>query len=407
MAANESTVFAGAWSDARRARLRDEPPVSSQPIFTWSTYVYTRQHMLSPREQMILSLIRDNPLVSQKELALRLGIQRSSVAGHIMSLANKGLIRGRGYILNEDRYVCVIGGANIDIEGQPDGLERQRDSNVGHIRRSAGGVGRNIAENLARLGVSTRLITALGDDGDGAWLRDETAAAGVDLADVRWSRNPTATYLSVLDYRGDMLVAVNDMNILVELDAEWIRARRETIRNAALVVLDCNLSADAIGELFDSHHGHVFFVDTVSAIKATRVGDFLARIHTLTPNQTEASLLSGIEISDERSLQRAADWFLERGIVQLFISLGKNGAFYACRGKRGICRAIEQSIVSATGAGDALSAGAVFGYLQGLSTEKSADVAMAAAYLTIQSERSVSENMSRDSLRRVLAPASP
>ena len=182
--------------------------------------------MLNQRERAILELIRDNPLISQAAIASRLELKRSSVAGYIMHLQRKGLIRGRGYLLNEPRYVAVLGGANIDIEGRSAAKLRHRDSNIGSVRRSAGGVARNIAENLARLAIPTRLLTALSDDDEGVWLRDETSRAGVDLADVVWSRHrQTASYVSILDEHGEMVLAVNDMGILDELDAAAIRER--------------------------------------------------------------------------------------------------------------------------------------------------------------------------------------
>ena len=78
-------------------------------------------------------------------------------------------------------YVCVVGGANVDIEGRVPGSLLLADSNLGTVIRSPGGVGRNIAENLTRLDTPTRLITALGRDDNGTWLHDLTAASGVDL----------------------------------------------------------------------------------------------------------------------------------------------------------------------------------------------------------------------------------
>ncbi|NIP94296.1 MAG: winged helix-turn-helix transcriptional regulator, partial [Akkermansiaceae bacterium] len=159
--------------------------------------------MLTPRQEEILDIIRASPLVAQQELADQLGISRSAVAGHIMQLTDLGLIRGRGYLLNESDYVCVVGGANVDIEGRTEGSLVPGDSNPGTVARSPGGVARNIAENLARLDLTTRLITALGRDHNGTWLHDQTARAGVDLAESVWSDSaPTATYVSVIDGSG-------------------------------------------------------------------------------------------------------------------------------------------------------------------------------------------------------------
>ena len=82
-----------------------------------------------------------------------------------------------------NKYVCVVGGANLDIEGRVPGSPLLGDSNLGAVVRSPGGVGRNIAENLTRLKIPTRLITALGRDDNGTWLHDLTAKSGVALTD--------------------------------------------------------------------------------------------------------------------------------------------------------------------------------------------------------------------------------
>ena len=75
----------------------------------------------------------------------------------------------------------VIGGANVDNKSQTLARPVSGTSNPGRSRSSLGGVGRNVAENLARLGVSTALITAIGEDANGDRLLHDTEAAGVDL----------------------------------------------------------------------------------------------------------------------------------------------------------------------------------------------------------------------------------
>jgi pseudouridine kinase len=122
---------------------------------------------MTPREREILALVRSDPLISQADIAARLGISRSAVAGHIMHLTAKGIIKGRGYVLASEPFVAVVGGANMDICASPARRLRTHDSNPGSVVTSPGGVARNIAENLARLGVDSRLVTAVGADHHG------------------------------------------------------------------------------------------------------------------------------------------------------------------------------------------------------------------------------------------------
>ena len=96
--------------------------------------------------------------------------------------------------------VVVIGGANIDVKARIAGTTVPATSNPGtSATLSAGGVGRNIAHNLARLGIQTRLISIVGRDPEGSRLLDETARAGVDVSQVRRGKAPTGLYSAVLD----------------------------------------------------------------------------------------------------------------------------------------------------------------------------------------------------------------
>ena len=119
---------------------------------------------MTQRERQLLEWIRENPLISQQELADKAGITRSSVAVHISNLMKKGCITGKGYIVRTAPYVAVVGGVNMDIGAVSAGKLVARDSNPGHVTTSLGGVGRNIAHNLCLLGEQTAMVTVLGQD---------------------------------------------------------------------------------------------------------------------------------------------------------------------------------------------------------------------------------------------------
>lgn len=300
-------------------------------------------------------------------------------------------------------YVCVVGGSNVDIEGRVPGPLLHGDSNPGTVIRSPGGVGRNIAENLARLDVATRLITALGRDDSGTWLHHLTAASGVDLADSVWSEfAPTATYLSVIDGSGEMAVAVNDMAVMDSLDVAALDARSDTLGNAAAVVVDCNLASDSIGHIASTLTSGPLFVDPVSVAKAGRVAPHLASVHTLKPNRAEAALLSGVEISGKRSLKTAADALLDTGVHQVVISLAAEGVFFASAETSGTLTPPVQDVASVTGAGDALMAGLVHAHLANLDFEDAVRFALAASVLSAASASPVARDFSAESIQRII-----
>ncbi len=299
----------------------------------------------------------------------------------------------------EEGYVVVLGGSNVDIEGRSSTTMKAGDSNIGTVHTSPGGVGRNIAENLARLQVRTRLITVVGRDSNGRWLNDETERAGVDMTHVVWAEHmPTSTYLSILDNFGELSVAINDMSALRLLDEHAIRAVGRVIAGSVAVVLDCNLSADALEETIQCIGNVPLFVDTVSTAKAGRIVPHLDRVHTLKPNRVEAELLSGVTINTRADLETAAGRILRYGVQRVVISLGSGGVFYGDGEGHGTIAPPTGRIESATGAGDALMAGLVYAQIRGHSLMEGARLAVAAATLTARSDRTVAPDLSVEAM---------
>ncbi|WP_018693790.1 PfkB family carbohydrate kinase [Algicola sagamiensis] len=354
---------------------------------------------MTERERQILALIQKNPLISQQELADMLGISRSAAAGHVMNLTNKGHIRGKGYILNETPYIVVIGGANIDIQGIAESSWYSGDSNPGEIRTSLGGVGRNIAENLARLSIDTRLISAVGNDEYGNMLLKETQATGVDISACLVSQNHrTSTYLSVMNQTGELESAISDMRVLKSLTPDRVSSNESLIRNAALLIVDTNLESNLIDYIFNYFADRPILFDTVSVVKSRKIAKYLGKIHTLKPNRAEAEALSGITIDSEENAILAAEWFIAKGVNQLFLSLGADGLLYADELKHGILRPPKTDVVSVAGAGDALMAGVAYGMIQNHPVDKTAMYAMAASIATIKHTNTNNPNLTSTTL---------
>ena len=151
---------------------------------------------MTQRERQIFRWIEENPLISQQELADKAGIARSSVAVHISNLMKKGHIAGKGYIVSTAPYAVVVGGVNMDIGGVSSAPLVRADSNPGVVRMSLGGVGRNIAHNMALLGVDTRLLTAFGDDGHAQRIAASCGELGIDISRALQAPGErTSTYL--------------------------------------------------------------------------------------------------------------------------------------------------------------------------------------------------------------------
>jgi pseudouridine kinase len=342
--------------------------------------------VMSNREQQVLTLIRDNPMLQQQAIATKLGISRSAVAGHVMNLTNKGVIKGRGYVLNDAPFVTVVGGANIDIHGKSDNALRGRDSNPGTVLTSAGGVARNIAENLARLGVDSRLISAVGNDNHGKMLIRLSRDAGIDMQYVHEIASaPTSTYLSVLDDTGDMQVGISDMSIIERLSAERLRPQQAMLQRSSLIVADCNLPDDTLAWLNSTIVDSPIFVDTVSTTKALRIRPYLASIHTLKTSAIEAEALTGLEARTLKQLPVVAKQLHDDGVKRIFITRGEQGVFYSTGDTQGMQKSqrVQHDMHNAGGAGDAFLAGLAYSWLAEWTLDKSLRFAMAAAELTL------------------------
>ena len=336
-------------------------------------------------------------MLPQQAIAERLGISRSAVAGHIMNLTNKGLIKGRGYVLSEAPFVTAIGGANIDIHGRSYAPLRQQDSNPGRVHLSAGGVARNVAENLARLGVDCRLISAIGNDHHGRMLKRLSREAGIDMQYVHEIASAaTSTYLSVLDDSGDMQMAINDMSIIDELSAERLQAQLAMLKQSALTVIGCNLPDSALGWLASSLVDSPIFVDTVSAIKAPRIRPYLHAVHTLKTGTLEVEALTGLAARTLPQLRKVAGLLRDQGVERVFITRGKQGVFYSTGEAERIEQARRQQpqVRNAGGAGDAFLAGLVYAWLEDWPLEHTAQFALAAAEITVAHRASSSAALS-------------
>ena len=338
-------------------------------------------------------------MITQNELAEKLNISRSSVGVHIANLMKKGLIKGKRYVLDEAPYICVIGGSNVDIHGFPNQRLVPADSNPGQIRISFGGVGRNIAENTSRMGISTKLITAVGNDDYGLSLLNQVNLSEFDTQhSVISDEFPTSTYMSILDVDGDMRLAISQMDVLKKLDIEFLESRRPVVKNARLCVLDTNLPQESIEYLAASFPDQEFCLDTVSTAKAAKAKGVLAKLFLIKPNQLEAEKLSGIAIRNSEDLRRCGAYFLEQGVKQVVISLGSRGNYYNDGRHEFILEAGEVEVVNATGAGDAFMAGLIYGRLNALSAEETVKFAMAASFMALSHTNTINPNLSAETI---------
>lgn len=283
--------------------------------------------------------------------------------------------------------VVVVGGANMDLAASSNAPLVPHDSNVGTIRCAPGGVARNVAENLARLGQRVHLVSLVGDDAFGQAVKELTQHSGVDVSGVLSIKGcRTSTYLSLHGPDGDMAVAVNDMGILDQLEPDMLAQSGALISGAAAMVLDANLPVAGIEWLTHQATSMHCFVDGVSAVKCTKVLPYLSRIQTLKLNALEAQTLTGITVSHPDAGRAAALQLHKRGVQRVVVSMGAHGVVWCdVDATTGHLSSKEVFVASTSGAGDALLAGIVHGTLAGWSLLASVEFGQRCAEFTLSS----------------------
>lgn len=354
---------------------------------------------MKEKEKQILEKIRENPFISQNELAEHFQLSRSAVANYISSLMKKGEIVGRAYILREEGKIVCIGGANIDSKVYFQNEIQWQTSNPVTVRKTLGGVARNIAENLGRMGASVSLITAVGSDMDGKWLLD-TTRKWVDIsASFSIPQALTGNYTAILDKQGELVIALADMALYDQLNEAQIEERWNYIVSASYVLLDTNFPKKVIEKIIQKCRTEniPLCIATVSVPKVKKLPGDLTGVEILIANKDEAEALAGRQLTEDPRLV-AKELFL-RGLEKLVITNGKNGLYYFDKeGLYGHLPAPQTNIKDVTGAGDSLVAGVIYGLNHGFDLKTACQYGMTCSYLTLQSEQTVSEELNEKKL---------
>lgn len=276
--------------------------------------------------------------------------------------------------------ITVIGGANVDLCGTSAGPVVPRDSNPGRVRISAGGVGRNIAESLARLGLPVRLVCALGRDEHGAFLERCCRQAGIDMSLALYPPGGvTSCYMCLNDHRGDLLLAVSDMDICDSLTPQALESAIPLINDGALCVVDANLPQESISYLAKRLTVPVA-ADPVSVSKAPRLRPALKGMALIKPNLPEAQAITGVS-AQTAGAAGVAQALRDMGVRRVFLSLGAKGAYYLDEEGGGLLPCVPGPVEDTTGCGDAFLAAAVDSVARGLPGRMAIRRALAAAAL--------------------------
>lgn len=302
--------------------------------------------------------------------------------------------------------IIGIGAANVDMMGQSTGRLIMEDSNPGTLTVSVGGVTRNVCENTARLGLRTRLITTVGDDANGARIREHCEKAGIVTESFLTLPGRTSSaYLSIHRNDGEMAVALSDMHIIQELTPARLEPYDSLLKNASAIVMDGCLPQETMRYIVRTYGRSVpVFADPVSTAYARRMRPCLRGIHTIKPNRLEAEILSGCPIRSEADYFCAAEGILAQGVRRVIISAGPRGCFYADDWGQACwerSRPLAQ-VENATGAGDSFMAGLLYAWQNKLCLTDTLEFAMGAAIVALQCRNTIEPGISAELIRQTI-----
>lgn len=257
--------------------------------------------------------------------------------------------------------VICIGAAFVDELFHATEGVLMATTNDAAVTKTAGGVSRNIAHQLAVLGVPVQLISVFGNDSDGDWLRQVSTKAGVQLDASIIKEGLSGKYTGILAADGSLFAAflTNAANHLIT--PGHLQQHRSLLETASYLMADANINSDTIEWLlaFSMETGIPFIIEPVSVPPARKLKELtLEGLHLVTPNEDELPAMCS-----EKAFftQQQVDELLQRGVQNIWLHNGKHGSALYNKDKTISLPAPSIEVVDCTGAGD----GSLTGFLLG------------------------------------------
>jgi ribokinase len=220
------------------------------------------------------------------------------------------------------------------------------------FKRSPGGKGANQAMAASRLGGDVVLIGRVGADAVGRELIETVKSQGIDVTYVLEDEGTyTGLALILVDEEGGNIIAVAsgaDMNC----STEDIKRAEEAITASKILLTQLETPLPVVEYVLDVAYGEGVRVILNPAPAQDLSNDMLEKVYLLTPNETEAEFLSGIKIQDLRTAEMAAERLLIRGVDNVVLTLGREGAMLATRHDTIHVKGVDVQAIDTTGAGD-------------------------------------------------------
>lgn len=289
--------------------------------------------------------------------------------------------------------IVVIGAVFVDVKGYPESTFIPNGRNVGRVEQIHGGVGRNVAEDVANCELHPTFISLVDDSGTGQDVIQKLKSHRVNTDYIRKTKDGMGTWLAVFDNDGDVAASISKRPNLMPIADILDEHGEEIFRTADSIIIEIDIDKEIVKRVFRlaaQFQKKVFAVVANMSIALER-RDFLKKVDCFVCNLQEAGMLFSADYSEKTADEmvgiisenvRAAE------INSLIVTMGASGAVYADRkGGKGFCPARNVHVKDTTGAGDSFCAGAAIGLTYGKSLGESCEIgAHLAASVIVTSE---------------------
>lgn len=295
--------------------------------------------------------------------------------------------------------IAAIGGASIDYKFTLFAPLSKETSNPVAKGISQGGVIRNVAENIARLGGKVQLYTLIGDDAEGDIIVDYNKDY-MDMSEVNIIEGETtANYIALVKEDGNLVYGLAAMEIFEQLNEEFITSHLPCLEKAEYIVADMNLTLDAFYALinFAKTKSKRLIIIGVSGPKMARLPKNLDGIYLIITNRDEGEAYFNLsEGSDPLELAKA---YQQAGATNAVVTNGANPTAYVSEEAEGLVPAKKvENIIDVTGAGDSFSGATIYALSRGWELGEAIIFGSANAAGTLKSPLSVRDDLSYEQL---------
>lgn len=283
----------------------------------------------------------------------------------------------------ETNRIFVVGSCNTDMVVKANKLPKPGETTLGGtFFMNPGGKGANQAVAAARLGGHVTLVAKVGNDIFGTEILTGFQKENINADFVFIDKcSPTGTALIMVNAEGENCIAVApgaNANLLPP-DMEYV----ENLYEAAIILMQLEIPMETIESV--AKRAKMFRQKVIiNPAPAHPLSDELLKgLFLITPNETEATLLTGIVVDNEHSASVAADVFLQKGVQHVIITMGKNGAYFKDN-QIGFC--VKAPIVEAkdtTAAGDTFNGAIAVALTEGMGWEEAIRFAVEAASISV------------------------